>query len=102
MGYYHFEVERKERRLFIEKHIGYGEPVATVNFKSETSDRTRINVLTDKGIIFIYNRDWHIVTIMIASYPQALKIYRKAHDEEPPEWMKSNFIEAARWKEYEP
>lgn len=102
MGYFHYEVERKERRLFIEKHLGYGEPIASVLFQSETSDRKRFNVLTDTGVVFIYNKDWHVVTVFIASYPQAMKIYCKAHGENPPEWMRQRFIEAARWKEYEP
>lgn len=99
---YHFEVERKARRIFIADNIGYGNIVATVRYRGKTSSRARINTLSDTGIITVYTEQWQVVTVHIANYEQACIIYRKAHGSEPPEYLKDKFRTAQQWKEFEP
>lgn len=99
---YHLNVERAARRSFIEKNIGYGEPVATTFFISKTSKKERINVLSDTGIITIYTKDWKPVTIYIANFSEACKIYEKAHGSAVPRYLVEKFRTAQQYKEFEP
>lgn len=99
---FHYEIERRERREFIERNIGLGETIATVKYKGKSSDRIRINTLSDTGIITVYETNWRIVTVHIANYDQACIIYKKAHHEEAPTWLKERFRTAMQWKQYEP
>lgn len=99
---YHYETERKQRKIFIEKTIGYGEPVATVFRKSETSTKTRINVLSDTGVITVYTKDWYPVTVYIAGFSLACRTYRESTGEEPNEYLKNKFRLAQQYKELEP
>lgn len=104
MGKYsfHVEVERRERLEFIQKNIGYGKPCAFVFHKSETARQAHREELSDTGILTVYAEDWSVITIHIASFPQAMAIYRKANKTEPPEWIKRQFQTAQRYKDIEP
>lgn len=98
----HYEYERKERRQFIAETIGFGNDIATVLHVSKTSNKERYNVLSDSGVVTVYEKSWKIVTVYIASYPQAIAIYRKCYGKEPSADLKNNFITAQRYKEIEP
>lgn len=99
---FHYESERKERRKFIENTVGYGNSIATVFYKSKTSKRERINVLSDTGIITVYTKEWKIVTVLIASYTQACILYKEATGKEADKKLKEAFLLANQYKEYEP
>lgn len=99
---YHLEVERRERMEFIRKNIGFGEPCAFVFHQSKTAKKPHREELSDTGILTVYAEDWSIITIHIASFPQAMAIYRKSNKAEPPEWIKKQFQTAQRYKEIEP
>ena len=98
----HYEIERKARREFIAKNIGFGNDIATVFYISKTSRKERINVLSDTGIVTVYTKEWKIVTVYIATYPQAVTIYKKAIGKEPSDLLKSAFRKANQFKEIEP
>lgn len=102
MNYFHYEIERRARREFIQKTIGEGEQIALIKRKSKTSDRVRINCLSNTGVVTIYTPDWHIVTIYIANFSEACFIYEQGTGEKPNRALIEAFQLAQQYKELEP
>lgn len=74
---YHFEVERKERREFIEQNIGFGQIIKKV-YRNHSW-----NCLTDTGVMMIIDEDE--LTIITAYCPRVaeLKIFYGSVDKVP-------------------
>jgi len=60
---------------FIEKTVGIGNPVYTA---SDRKGRDCVNILTDTGIMIIQAFDGTVITMWIASLPQALDVFKRA------------------------
>ena len=88
MNTYHFRVERKGRFEYIEATCGLGEEVVSEIFQSPTSTLPSYNTLTTTGVIIVRNVDTKkIVTMFIATMPQAMAIYRTATGGRLPDWL---------------
>ena len=75
----HAKEDRKDRRD-IAKQIGIGKPVAEIRRDREGSNtQYAIQMLTDTGLIVIVGDDGKIITLYLATIPQAMAIYGKAH-----------------------
>ena len=87
---YHYNIERKDRRDYIKKTVGIGKEICSMRYTSPTSKKESLNVLTDTGVIIVYNNEWIPVTVFIGNIRQTTAIYRKATGEKlvPPSLFK--------------
>ena len=87
---YHYNIERKNRRDYIEKTVTMGKEICSVRFTSPSSKKESLSVLTDTGVIIVYNDNWIPVTVFIGNIRQTTAMYRKATGEKlvPPSLFK--------------
>lgn len=75
------------RREIIKKYIGYGNEVFRAEVDRGHKNGSEIHVVTDSGIIEIYNtRTKKHVTDLIARPNQIRRVY-EAKNQKPPRWL---------------
>jgi hypothetical protein len=85
----HYAVDKNTavRRKIIEKYIGWGKDIFSAEVDRGHKNGTEIHVVTDSGIIRIYNARTHrYVTDLIARPNQIKRVYH-AKGQYAPRWL---------------
>jgi hypothetical protein len=85
--HYSADKNTQVRREIIEKYIGWGEDIFSAEIDRKHKNGTEIHVVTDSGIIKIYNARTRMhVTDLIARPNQIIRVYR-ARGQYAPNWL---------------
>ena len=89
----HYLLDRKNRENLI-KEIGYGKTVKTVVVDRHHRNGPEVHVLSDTGIVTIYNQQTGILITKLIARPGQIKRYFKENEKIP-----ADLLELARQHE---
>lgn len=85
--HYAYDKNTSVRREIIEKYIGWGEDIFSAEVDRGHKNGTEIHVVTDSGIIRVYNtRTKKYITDLIARPGQIKRVY-EAKGQRAPKWL---------------
>ena len=83
----HYNNDKKIRRETIERYIGYGNDIFSAEIDKGHKNGSEIHIVTDSGIIKIYNaRTKKHITDLIARPNQIKRVYN-SRGEFAPKWL---------------
>lgn len=85
----HFEMDKNVavRHEIIEKYIGFGVDIFSAELDRGHKNGTEIHVVTDSGIIKIYNTRTHKHVTDIIARPSQIKRVYHAKNQYAPRWL---------------
>ena len=87
MNTFHYDYERNERKAVIE-HIGEGKPILIMHdIDKGHPNGKECHVITDTGIVFIYNENSKKLITTLIARPAQIQRYYTMINEKAPAWL---------------